>query len=55
MPGVQGVSWVKWLRRIELGDAPYGTKDETPHYVDLMPDGRHRQYSSIQEVKSVIT
>src|SRR5437867_9854356 len=43
------------LRRIELGDAPYGTKDETLHYVDLMPDGRHRQYSSIQEVKSVIT
>ena len=55
VPGVQGVSWVKWLRRIELGDAPYGTKDETLHYVDLMPDGRHRQYSSIQEVKSVIT
>ena len=25
------------------------------HYVDLMPDGRHRQFTSIQEVKSVIT
>jgi sulfane dehydrogenase subunit SoxC len=25
------------------------------HYIDLMPDGRHRQYSSIQECKSVIT
>ncbi len=55
VPGVQGVSWVKYLRRIELGDQPYATKDETLHYVDLMPDGLHRQYTSIQEVKSVIT
>jgi sulfane dehydrogenase subunit SoxC len=55
VPGVQGVSWVKYLRRIEVGDEPYDTKDEVLHYVDLMPDGRHRQYTSIQEVKSVIT
>ena len=54
-PGIQGVSWVKWLRRIEVGDQPYGTKDEVIHYIDLMPDGRHRQYTSIQECKSVIT
>ena len=55
VPGVQGVSWVKYLRRVELGDKPYATKDETVHYVDLMPDGLHRQYTSIQEVKSVVT
>ena len=55
VPGVQGVSWVKYLRRIELGDKPYGTKDEAIHYMDLMPDGTHRQYSSIQECKSVVT
>jgi len=55
VPGVQGVSWVKWLRRIELGDKPWGTKDESIHYVDLMPDGTHRQYTSIQECKSVVT
>jgi sulfane dehydrogenase subunit SoxC len=55
VPGVQGVSWVKYLRRLELGDQPYATKDETLHYVDLMPDGRHRQYTSIQECKSVVT
>jgi sulfane dehydrogenase subunit SoxC len=55
VPGVQGVSWVKYLRRIEVGDQPYDSKDEVLHYVDLMPDGRHRQYTSIQEVKSVIT
>ncbi len=55
VPGVQGVSWVKYLRRVEVGDKPYGTKDETLHYVDLMPDGLHRQYTSIQECKSVVT
>jgi sulfane dehydrogenase subunit SoxC len=55
VPGVQGVSWVKWLRRIEVGDKPWATKDEAIHYIDLMPDGLHRQYTSIQEVKSVIT
>jgi sulfane dehydrogenase subunit SoxC len=55
VPGVQGVSSVKWLRRIEVGDQPWNTKDETIHYIDLMPDGMHRQYTSIQEVKSVIT
>jgi sulfane dehydrogenase subunit SoxC len=55
VPGVQGVSWVKYLRRIEVGDMPYGSKDEVLHYVDLMPDGRHRQYTSLQECKSVVT
>ena len=34
---------------------PYAAKDETLHYIDLLPDGQHRQYTSIQEVKSVIT
>lgn len=55
VPGVQGVSWVKYLRRIEVGDKPYGTKDEVMHYLDLMPGGLHRQYTSIQECKSVVT
>jgi sulfane dehydrogenase subunit SoxC len=55
VPGVQGVSWVKYLRRIEVGDQPWGAKDEVLHYVDLMPGGLHRQYSSTQEVKSVVT
>ena len=55
VPGVQGVSWVKYLRRIEVGDRPYAAKDETLQYIDLMPDGRHRAYTSVQEVKSVVT
>ncbi|MDP4302530.1 sulfite dehydrogenase [Leptothrix discophora] len=55
VPGVQGVSWVKYLRRIEVGDMPWASKDEAIHYIDLMPGGLHRQYSSIQECKSVVT
>ena len=55
VPGVQGVSSVKWLRRLEVGDRPWNTREESLHYVDLMPDGVHRQYTWIQEAKSVIT
>ena len=55
VPGVQGVSSVKWLRRLEVGDQPWNTREESLHYVDLMPGGMHRQYTWIQEAKSVIT
>ncbi|HSP78461.1 MAG TPA: sulfite dehydrogenase, partial [Myxococcaceae bacterium] len=55
VPGVQGVSSVKWLRRLEVGDKPWNTREESLHYMDLMPDGTHRQYTWIQEAKSVIT
>ena len=55
VPGVQGVSSVKWLRRIKVGDMPWNAKDEAVHYMDLMPEGYLRQYTSIQECKSVIT
>jgi len=55
VPGVQGVSSVKWLRRLEVGDKAWNTREESLHYIDLLPDGTHRQYSGVQEVKSVIT
>jgi sulfane dehydrogenase subunit SoxC len=55
VPGVQGVSWVKWLRRLKVADAPFATRDEAIHYIDTLPDGSSRQYTSIQECKSVIT
>jgi sulfane dehydrogenase subunit SoxC len=55
VPGVQGVSSVKWLRRLKVGDAPWNTREESLHYVDLLPGGIHRQFTWIQEAKSVIT
>ena len=54
-PGIRGVSWVKWLRRIKVGDQPWAAKDESIHDVDRMPNGPLRQYTSIQECQSVIT
>ena len=55
VPGVQGVSSVKWLRRIEVGDQAWHTREETLHYTDLLPSGKSRQFTWIQEAKSVVT
>jgi sulfane dehydrogenase subunit SoxC len=54
VPGFQGVSSVKWLRRIEVGDQPWYTREETSKYTDLMPNGMSRQFTWMQEAKSVI-
>ena len=55
VPGVQGVSSVKWLRRLKLGDVAWNTREESLHYVDLLPGGMQRQYTWVHEAKSVIT
>jgi sulfane dehydrogenase subunit SoxC len=55
LPGYEGNMWVKWLRRIELGDRPWFTRWETRTYTDLMPDGLSRQFTFVNEVNSVIT
>ncbi len=54
VPGFQGVSSVKWLRRIEVGDTPWYTREETSKYADLLPNGIARQFTWINEAKSVI-
>lgn len=55
VPGFEGNMSIKWLRRIELGDAPWMTREETSKYTDLMEDGRARMFTWVQEAKSVIT
>jgi sulfane dehydrogenase subunit SoxC len=55
LPGFEGNMQVKWLRRLELGDKPWYTREETSKYTDLMPDGRARAFSFFMEAKSVIT
>src|SRR5207237_8448822 len=37
LPGWEGNSNVKWLRRLKLADEPYMTREETSKYTDLMP------------------
>lgn len=55
LPGFEGVANVKWLRRLEVGDQPWETREETSTYTDLLPSGKARQFTFIQEAKSVIT
>ena len=55
VPGWEGNIWVKWLRRIEVGDMPWLAREETSKYTDLMADGRARRYTFFMDAKSVIT
>ncbi|OQW33174.1 MAG: sulfite dehydrogenase [Nitrospira sp. SG-bin1] len=55
IPGWEGNTCIKWLRRLKLGRAPFMTREETSQYTDLMPDGKARQFTMVMEAKSVIT
>ncbi len=55
VPGWEGNIWVKWLRRIEVGDEPWYTREETSKYTDLLSDGRARKFTFVMDAKSVIT
>lgn len=55
VPGWEGNMWVKWLRRIEVGDEPWETREETSKYTDLLADGRSRRFTWIMDAKSVVT
>ncbi len=55
LPGWQGNMHIKWLRRLEISDKPYMTREETSKYTDLMGDGRARQFTFVMDAKSVIT
>jgi sulfane dehydrogenase subunit SoxC len=55
LPGWEGVTNVKWLRRLELREGPIMSRDETARYTDLLPSGKARQFSFIMEAKSLIT
>src|SRR5215510_5130812 len=55
LPGWEGNSNVKWLRRLKLMDQPAMSREETSKYTDLMPDGTARQFTFDMEPKSLIT
>ncbi|WP_316179635.1 MULTISPECIES: sulfite dehydrogenase [unclassified Bradyrhizobium] len=55
VPGWQGNLWVKWLRRIKVGDQPWHTREETSKYTDLLPNGKARRFTWAMDAKSVIT
>ena len=55
VPGWQGNVNIKWVRRLELGDQPWFTREETSKYTELMADGRARGFTWPIYAKSVIT
>ena len=55
VPGWEGNVSVKWLRRIKVGDEPWFSREETSKYTELMPDGKARGFTWVNEAKSVIT
>jgi sulfane dehydrogenase subunit SoxC len=55
VPGWEGNMWVKWLRRIEVGDMAWHHREETSKYTDLLANGVARRFTWEMDAKSVIT
>lgn len=55
LPGWEGNTSIKWIRRIEVGDEPYMTREETSKYTEEVKDGRIRQFSFDMDARSIIT
>jgi sulfane dehydrogenase subunit SoxC len=55
LPGWEGNTNVKWLRRLKVTAEPVMTKGETSKYTDLLPSGKALQFTFPMGVKSVIT
>ena len=53
-PGHEGVTNVKWLRRLEVSTRPVMARNETAKYSDLWSDGKARQFSWRMGVKSLL-
>ncbi|KAA9353101.1 sulfite dehydrogenase [Larkinella humicola] len=55
LPGWEGNASVKWLRRLELADQPFMTREETSKYTEPIRNGKIRQFSFTIDARSVIT
>lgn len=55
LPGWEGNASVKWLRRIEVSDAPFMTREETSKYTEPFANGTSRQFSFRMDARSLIT
>ena len=55
VPGWEGVTNVKWLKRLYLSDQPVMARNETSKYTELQPDGKARIFTFEMDVKSLIT
>jgi len=55
LPGYEGSTCIKWLRRIKLIVQPNMSKDETSKYTDPLANGTARQFSFAMDAKSIVT
>jgi sulfane dehydrogenase subunit SoxC len=55
VPGWEANLWIKWIRRIEVGDEPWHAREETSKYTDLLENGKARRFTFVMDAKSVIT
>jgi sulfane dehydrogenase subunit SoxC len=55
LPGWEGNASVKWLRRLEVSDAPFMTREETSKYTEPFANGTSRQFSFRMDARSLIT
>ena len=55
LPGWEGNTNVKWLRRLEVGDQSFMTREETSKYTEPILGDRARQFSFTMDARSVIT
>ena len=54
LPGWEGVTNVKWLRRLRVTDRPVMARNETYTYTELQPSGKARQFTFTMDVKSLL-
>jgi sulfane dehydrogenase subunit SoxC len=55
LPGWEGNTCVKWVRRIEVSDKPFMTREETSKYTEPVTGGKIRQFSFVMDARSIIT
>jgi sulfane dehydrogenase subunit SoxC len=55
LPGWEGNTNVKWLRRIEISDHPFMTREETSKYTDPLANDTARMFSFVMDARSLIT
>ncbi len=55
IPGFEGNTQIKWLRRIEVTDKPVMTREETSKYTEKVKEGKIRMFSLVMDARSIIT
>lgn len=55
LPGWEGNTSIKWIRRIEVSDQPFMTREETSKYTEPLKTGKNRQFSFVMDARSIIT